>query len=98
MVGCGGGSVAFVRLAVAAASIVGGVLLAVVAEWPGGFAAAFLASVVAGDALAHRRSVGGSPIPSLLLDLTLTGGPTGLEPNANLRRPAHPVSQEFQLR
>jgi signal transduction histidine kinase len=72
------------RLAVAAAALISGLLLGVVWQWPGALVAAALATVAVVDALLRRQAPPGSPMPSLLMDVTLVGVAmmvVGLEPS-----------------
>jgi signal transduction histidine kinase len=68
---------------VAAAALISGLLLGVVWRWPGGLVAASLATLALVDAVLRRQAPPGSPMPSLLMDVTLIGVAmmvVGLEP------------------
>jgi signal transduction histidine kinase len=72
------------RLAVAAAALISGLLLGVVWQWPGALVAASLATLALVDAALRRWAPPGSPMPSLLMDVTLIGVAmivVGLEPS-----------------
>jgi two-component sensor histidine kinase len=72
------------RLAVAAGALIAGLVLGVVWQWPGAFVAAALATLALVDAVLRRQAPPGSPMPSLLMDVTLIGAAmmvVGLEPS-----------------